>query len=67
MKKPKMKWCRKLTMADIRHIKESSDSASVTLRAVRANLAIQKEKGIICWECQSIGRKLGLIPEQGGS
>lgn len=53
------KWQRKLTAAQRRHLRESTDG-TVTLAGLRRNLAGQRADGVHCWECESIARALGL-------
>ena len=59
IKKPK--WAKKLTAKELKHIAEGSSSGRPTLASLKANLAGQAATGCECWECRSIGVKLGLV------
>ena len=52
------KWKRKLTAADLRHIKETTNRN--TLEEIRRNVLQARIDGVICHECQVIARKLGI-------
>ena len=53
---------KKLNKKDLAHFKDMTDHGRVTLSALKAALAHQKEKGTICHECNALARKLGLEP-----
>jgi hypothetical protein len=58
-----MKWQKKLTKKQLRHIKETTDGG--LLREFKRNReAHNKEKAAgksePCWECRTIARRLGL-------
>jgi len=60
--KRKAKWEKKLTLTEIKHLRENSDG---TLQSVKANFSGQKEmrdKNPIsrepCWDCRRIAQKL---------
>jgi hypothetical protein len=66
MKIKKAKWQRKLTVKQIKHIKETTDSG--TLSQLKFNLAHHAKaraegKREPCWECKEIARTLGLLKE----
>lgn len=52
------KWHKKLTIKELRHVKETTDST--TLKQFKRNREFQKKENIKCWECFSIAHKLGL-------
>jgi len=60
-----MKWQDKLTKKELKHLKE--DANCTTLRQIKKTIEFQenlrKEKPAFdpCWECFSIGKKLGFI------
>lgn len=51
------KWQRKLSAAERRHLKEMGIS---TLWGARNSAKFQELNMFPCWECVSIGRKLGV-------
>ena len=60
--KRKSKWEKKLTLTEIKHLRENSDG---TLRSVKANFSGQKEmrdenpdSREPCWDCRRIAQKL---------
>ena len=58
----KRSWKDKLTQRELRHL---NDQGMRTLTHIRSALKLQREaeRGsffIPCWECQEIGKKLGL-------
>ena len=59
--KRKAKWERKLTLTEIKHLREMTDG---TLRSVKATFEFQKAKrdknpqNEPCWDCKMIERKL---------
>lgn len=52
------KWQRKLNAAERKHLRETCDR--VTLKAFKKNFEGQQQEGIVCWDCRSIARKLGI-------
>jgi hypothetical protein len=62
MKKPKItrrtKWEKKLTIKEIRHIRETTDTGS--LQQFIHNRELQRAMNTPCHECRFIARKLGL-------
>ena len=61
-----MKWQKKLTRAELRHLAETCpDGQSPTLRALKANRefhrkCVEKGERDPCIQCAHIARKLGL-------
>jgi hypothetical protein len=62
--KRKAKWEKKLTLEEIKHLRENTDG---TLRSTKATLQFQKEKRAKnpswsepCWDCRIIANKLEL-------
>lgn len=53
-----MKWQKKLTKKELKHIKETTSDG--TLRAIKTNRLGQTENNITCHDCDIIARKLGL-------
>lgn len=53
----------KLNKADKAHFADMTDHGRVTLAALREALAYQREKGVVCRECNAIARKLGVLPD----
>jgi hypothetical protein len=64
--KRKSQWEKKLTLTEIRHLRENTDG---TLRSAKANFARQREMrdrkhvpfSEPCWECRIIASKLGEL------
>ena len=63
------KWHKKLTIAELRHVHESTTSGTMAeikcnATAIRQWKLEQEQRGEqyagICWDCLSIARKLGL-------
>ena len=54
----KKTWKQKIGKRLLKHVHETTTYH--TLREVRSNLHDQCERGIVCHECDSIARKLGL-------
>ena len=58
-----MKWQKKLTKKQLKHIKETTDGG--LLREFKSNREFHKKekaagKGELCFECRTIARRLGL-------
>ena len=53
-----MRWQDKVGKRLMKHVRESTDRP--TLQAVRKNIEVQHERGIVCWECRAISIKLGI-------
>lgn len=53
-------WTKKLTKRQLNHLAEGSSTGKPTLHSLRTNLKFQRENDIVCFECESIARKLGL-------
>jgi len=51
-------WMKKLTVKELQHIKETS--GAVTMCNAIDNAKFQESNRFPCWECVSIGRKLGV-------
>ena len=60
--KRKTKWEKKLTLKEIKHLRENTDG---TLRSAKVNFKKQKELrnrmqgSYPCWDCRFIAQKLG--------
>lgn len=52
-----MRWQDKLNKADHKHLKEIGTR---TLAQIKANVKHQDKMEFPCWDCVSIGRKLGI-------
>ena len=50
------KWLRKLTRAEIEHLKETTEP--VTMASFWRNREWHKKENVTCFECESIERKL---------
>lgn len=64
MKRPNAKFAKKLTMKELKHIKETSANNRITLTTIKENIAFQLKENIICHECRAIARKLNLLPAE---
>ena len=56
----KMDWTKKLTKKQLVHLLEARD---VTLASVRLDVAHQSRMKYPCWDCVSIGKRLGMDVE----
>jgi hypothetical protein len=57
-----MKWQKKLTKKELRHVKEWCGGTLAGLKSTREHQKLMAEQGkaLPCFECQSIAQKLGL-------
>lgn len=51
-------WKSKLTKKELQHVKDTTSNC--LLSQFRINIEGQKGGGIVCFECRSIARKLGI-------
>lgn len=52
-----MRWQKKLTKTELKHLRETG---ARTLKQVRENVEHQDNMAFPCWDCVAIGRKLGM-------
>ena len=60
MARKKGRWQDKLTKAEQKHLRETGGR---TLALVKSNVEFQDQNSFPCWDCVSIGRKLGIEVE----
>lgn len=55
-----VKWARKLTKRELRHLAEGSATGRPSMRSLKDNLDGQRKLDIRCFECEGIARKLSI-------